>query len=311
MKRHIALAIHTGRPEAVDAACAFVRGVAGHGIVCWVREPSYDDVRAVVGEIDDLRGFEEFPDVELELVVVFGGDGTILRAAEWAVPRGYPVLGVNLGHVGFLAELEPSEIDILTSRVIDREYSVEERLCLEVTLRERPGGDELWTSFAVNEVSLEKASRERMIEVQVDIDGHPLSRWGTDGVLVSTPTGSTAYAFSAQGPVMWPDLDALLVVPLLAHALFARPLVLSPRSVVTVTMLDQPLTGGVLWCDGRRSIDAPPGSEITVRRSAKSLRLARTTEQPFVQRLVAKFDLPIRGWRGTSEDRARTESRAH
>ncbi len=313
MKRHIALAIHPGRPEAVEAACEFVRGVAGHDIVCWIREPSFDDVVAAVGaevDADDVRGFDESPDAEVELVVVFGGDGTILRAAEWAVPLGYPVLGVNLGHVGFLAELEPSEIPTLTKRVIERAYSVEERICLDVTLRDRPGGEALWRSFAVNEVSLEKAARERMIEVQVDIDGHPLSRWGTDGVLVSTPTGSTAYAFSAQGPVMWPDLDALLVVPLLAHALFARPLVLSPRSVVTVTMLEQPITGGVLWCDGRRSVSAPPGSEITVRRSRKALRIARTTEQPFVQRLVAKFDLPIRGWRGTSEDRAKSERHA-
>jgi len=249
----------------------------------------------------DVRPFRDRPDQEPELVVVFGGDGTILRAAEWAVPLGYPVLGVNLGHVGFLAELEPSQAHSLVGRVVNRDYRVEERLCLEVTLRSSRDGDVIWSSFAINEVSLEKAARERMIEVVVDIDGHPLSRWGTDGVLVSTPTGSTAYAFSAQGPVLWPDLEAILVVPLLAHALFARPLVLSPRSVVDITMLENPPTGGVLWCDGRRSVSVAPYNHVTVRRSPHTLKLARTSEQPFVQRLVRKFDLPVYGWRGAAE----------
>lgn len=298
--RQIALAIHPHRPEAVEAARAFLEGIADSGIVCWVREPGF---AAVADGSDGIRPFVDVPDEPVELVVVFGGDGTILRAAEWAVPLGYPLLGVNLGHVGFLAELEPSEIDTLVARVRARDYTVEERLCLDVTLRDRPGGTILWSSFAANEVSLEKAARERMIDVLVDVDGHPLSRWGTDGVLVSTPTGSTAYAFSAQGPVMWPDLDAILVVPLLAHALFARPLVLSPRSTVVISMLAGS-PAGVVWCDGRRSIDVPAGSEMTVRRSTHVLRLARTSEQPFVQRLVAKFGLPIDGWRGLSRGRA-------
>ncbi|HHU40494.1 MAG TPA: NAD kinase [Propionibacterium sp.] len=294
------MGIHHQRDEAVDAACDFIARLVEHGFVCWVQEGAYD---ALAGRVaaEGVRAFEGAPGADVELVVVFGGDGTILRAAEWAVPLGYPVLGVNLGHVGFLAELETSEAHDLVDRVVQRDYRVEERLCLEVELREEPGGEVVWSSYAINEVSLEKAARERMIEVLVDIDGHPLSRWGTDGVLVSTPTGSTAYAFSAQGPVLWPDLDALLVVPLLAHALFARPLVLSPRSTVTIRMLENPPMGGVLWCDGRRSTSVSPFNEVTVCRSALKLRLARTSEQPFVQRLVRKFDLPIHGWRGQAE----------
>ncbi|MFP5416275.1 MAG: NAD kinase [Actinomycetes bacterium] len=299
-QRHIALGIHHQRPEALEAARDFVAQLSGHDFVCWLREPSYS---ALAGYVTDgeVRSFNEEPESTVELVVVFGGDGTILRAAEWAVPLGRPVLGVNLGHVGFLAELEPSESHTLVDRVVERDYRVEERLCLEVQLYDRRHGEVIWSSFAINEVSLEKAARERMIEVLVDIDGRPLSRWGTDGVLVATPTGSTAYAFSAQGPVLWPDLDAILVVPLLAHALFARPLVLSPRSVVDVTMLPNPPTGGVLWCDGRRSTDVAPGNVVLVRRSRHKLRLARTSEQPFVHRLVKKFDLPIHGWRGQAE----------
>ena len=307
-QRHIALGIHPQRPQAVEAAVAFAAGLAGNDIVCWVRDQAFD---AVAGRTNgtEVRPFHDVPGVDVELVVVFGSDGTILRAAEWAVPREYPVLGVNLGHVGFLAELEPSDLHLLIERVVERDYTVDGRLCLDVELRDRPGGEVLWRSFAVNEVSLEKAARERMIEVLVDIDGHPLSRWGTDGVLVSTPTGSTAYAFSAQGPVLWPDLDALLVVPLLAHALFARPMVLSPLSTVVVTMLENPPTGGVLWCDGRRSTTVAPLNEVTVRRSDHRLLLARTSEQPFVQRLVAKFDLPVHGWRGRAEQDAATRPR--
>ncbi len=302
MSRHVAVAVHTQRPEAVDAAVAFIAGVGEHGITCWVRGDSHAVVEAA-GAASAQR-FDDDPVVALELVVVFGGDGTILRAAEWAVPARIPVLGVNLGHVGFLAELEPSDAHELVGRVAERDYDVEERLCLDVVLRESPGGEVLWQSFAINEVSLEKASRQRMIEVLVDIDGQPLSRWGTDGVLVATPTGSTAYAFSAQGPVMWPDLDALLVVPLLAHALFARPLVLSPRSVVSVTMLQGQGPGGVLWCDGRRSTAVDACAEVTVRRSELKLLLARMTRRPFVERLVKKFDLPIHGWRGNAEREA-------
>jgi NAD+ kinase len=154
----------------------------------------------------------------------------------------------------------------------------------------------------VNEVSLEKLARERMLEVLVRIDGRPLSRWATDGVLVSTPTGSTAYAFSAHGPVIWPELSALLLVPLSAHALFARPLVLSDSTVVTIEVLPggEP-AGGVVWCDGRRSTDVTSGMEIEARLGERPLRLARISEQPFVDRLVRKFGLPVDGWRGAAE----------
>ena len=124
----------------------------------------------------------------------------------------------------------------------------------------------VWSSYAINEVSIEKAARERMLELLVEVDGRPLSRWACDGILVATPTGSTAYAFSAGGPVIWPGVDALLVVPLSAHALFARPLVLSPTSTVVVEMIDPSPTNGVVWCDGRRSVELHTGMEIEVAR---------------------------------------------
>ncbi len=298
--RHIAVSLHSARPAAISAAADFVRAVVGRGIEIWLRDEARDAVASLLPGVR-LQALGDEPHTDIELVVVFGGDGTILRAAEWAMPHGLPVLGVNLGHVGFLAELEPSQLNRLVSCVLEKSYAVEERLCLEVMLRDKPGGDVVWSSFAINEVSLEKAARERMVEILVSIDGHPLSRWGSDGVLVATPTGSTAYAFSAQGPVVWPEVEAILVVPLLAHALFARPLVLNPNSWVGVSMIEDQATSGVLWCDGRRSVNVAPGQFVEVRRNARSLRLARTSEQPFVDRLVRKFDLPVAGWRGAAE----------
>lgn len=296
--RQVALTIHPLRPAAVTAAAEFVQGMMERGVTC-LADPE-DRARLADVVPDGAVGELEAEPVECELMVVFGGDGNILRAAEWAVPRNVPVMGVNLGHVGFLAELESYEVPTLIERVASGQYQVEERMTIEAVVTDGPGGTELWRSFAVNEVSLEKLARERMLEVLVRIDDRPLSRWATDGVLVSTPTGSTAYAFSAHGPVIWPELSALLLVPLSAHALFARPLVLSDRTVVTIEVLDGG-EGGVAWCDGRRSIDVRPGMVIEARAGARRLRLARISEQPFVHRLVRKFGLPVDGWRGAAE----------
>ena len=176
-----------------------------------------------------------------------------------------------------------------------------------MTLRDH--GEVIWTSFAVNEVSIEKAARERMLEIAVEIDGLPLSRWACDGVLVATPTGSTAYAFSAGGPVLWPELDALLLVPLSAHALFARPLVLGPTSIITVELIHASPVHGVVWCDGSRSVELRVGMEIEIGRGRHRLQLARLSRSPFTNRLVNKFQLPVDGWRG-SADRHRRRSSA-
>ncbi len=302
--RRVALTIHPLRPAAVSAAVEFVLGMTERGITCLAN--AEDRQRLIERAPDALLGALEDEPAACELMVVFGGDGNILRAAEWAVPRGVPVMGVNLGHVGFLAELESYEVPALIEHVAGGNYQVEERMTIEAVVRDAPGGNDVWRSFAVNEVSLEKLARERMLEVLVRIDGRPLSRWATDGVLVSTPTGSTAYAFSAHGPVIWPELSALLLVPLSAHALFARPLVLSDSTVVTIEVLPTPdYGGGVVWGDGRRSTDVAAGMEIEIRRGERPLRLARMSSQPFVERLVRKFGLPIDGWRGAAERDAR------
>ena len=228
-----------------------------------------------------------------DVVVVFGGDGTILRAAELAEP-GTPLLGVNLGHVGFLAEAEPEDVQFVVEALIARRWEVEERTRLHVDVyRDGRIVDGTW---ALNEVSVEKAARERMIEVLVEVDGRPLSRWGCDGVVCATPTGSTAYAFSAGGPVVWPEVAALLVVPLSAHALFARPLVVSPSSSIALDIA--PGSRAVMWADGRRTIDVQSGDRLVISADPTPVRFARLAPAPFTDRLVAKFHLPVEGWRG-------------
>jgi NAD+ kinase len=234
-----------------------------------------------------------------EMVIVLGGDGTLLRAAELSRTCGTPLLGVNLGHVGFLAEAERADLAATVDKVASGAYHVEERMTVDITVRHN--GDIAHTGWALNEASVEKDSRQRILEVVAEIDGRPLSRWGCDGVVCATPTGSTAYAFSAGGPVVWPEVEALLVVPISAHALFARPLVVSPHSVVALEVLSN-TPGGVLWCDGRRQIEVPPGGRVEVRRGELPVRLARLHQTPFTDRLVTKFGLPVAGWRGRVRD---------
>jgi len=203
---------------------------------------------------------------------------------------------MNLGHVGFLAEAERDETATVVAAVVDRTWTVEERTTLEVVVTR--DGTEVERTWALNEASVEKDARERMIEILVEVDGRPLSRWGADGVVAATPTGSTAYAFSAGGPVVWPEVEALVVVPISAHALFARPLVVSPRSTIAVEVLSGQ-GGGVMWCDGRRLVELPTGSRVEITRHPSPVRFARLHTKPFTDRLVAKFALPVDGWRGT------------
>jgi NAD+ kinase len=297
--RRVAVLTHMGRPAAVEAANRLVEGLTAAGIISALPAEdlhSIDPALLVTELAPSLTG-----DEGIELMVVLGGDGSILRGAEWVFRQDIPLLGVNLGHVGFLAEAESSEIDSIVERVVARSYRVEERFTIEVTLRECRTEEIVWSSYAINEVSIEKAARERMLEVLVEVDARPLSRWACDGVLVATPTGSTAYAFSAGGPIIWPGVDALLVVPLSAHALFARPLVLGPESRVVIEVIQASQTHGVVWCDGRRSAELRPGMEIEVTQGAHRLRLARLSTAPFTDRLVNKFGLRVEGWRGAAE----------
>lgn len=290
--REVLLVVHTGRQAALRTA----EKVAAWFTAAGVRP------RLLTGEaarLDPSFGTSVVPvgpeaAAGTELVFALGGDGTLLRAAELAYPVGVPVLGVNMGRVGFLAEAEPDALEETVARVVARDYQVEERMTVDVTATVR--GEPLARTWALNEAIVEKGSRERILDVRIEVDGHPVSAFGCDGVLCSTPTGSTAYAFSAGGPVAWPDVQALLVVPSNAHAMFGRPLVVSPSSVVAVEV-DPSGPPAVLCCDGRRTFVLPAGSRVEVVGGSMPLRLVRLRDLSFTDRLVRKFALPVEGWR--------------
>jgi NAD+ kinase len=303
--RHILVVAHTGRAESLTAAVEVLRQLIDAGLTpVLAPDDSADILAAAPGLGPTMILGETVTAGELEITIVLGGDGTILRAAEITRGCSAPLLGVNLGHVGFLAESERDGLAESIARVLARDYLVEERMTLNV--RVKVDAEVVFETWALNEASVEKASRERMLEVVIEIDGRPLSSFGCDGVVMATPTGSTAYAFSAGGPVVWPSVDALLLVPLSAHALFAKPLVVGPNSALAVELLDRTQGTGVLNCDGRRTFDLPRGARVVVRRSPTPVRLARLAQGPFVDRLVNKFNLSISGWRGpASEETAR------
>ncbi|MCZ0732341.1 NAD kinase [Mycolicibacterium iranicum] len=303
-ERTILLVVHTGRPDAADVARRVEKVLADNGIGLRAlsaeavdRGPiplSPDDRRALGAEITVVDADERAAE-GCELVLVLGGDGTFLRAAELARNVEIPVLGVNLGKIGFLAEAEAEAIDTVIDHIVRRDYRVENRMTLDVTVR--AGGEILDRGWALNEASLEKGPRLGVLGVVVEVDGRPVSSFGCDGVLVSTPTGSTAYAFSAGGPVLWPDLEAIIVVPNNAHALFARPMVTSPEASIAIEI---EATGhdALVFCDGRREMVVPAGGRLEVIRCGTPLKWVRLDSAPFTDRLVRKFRLPVTGWRG-------------
>ena len=299
--RTILLVVHPGRGEASETAHRVAKTLGENGIRLRVlsREAvdrgnlDPTDLQTTGMDIDVVDDEQRSAD-GCELVLVLGGDGTFLRAAELARNAEIPVLGINLGRIGFLAEAEAEAIDQILDHVIARDYRIETRMTLDVLVK---SGDEvIYVGWALNEASLEKGTHQGVLGVVVAVDGRPVSAFGCDGVLVSSPTGSTAYAFSAGGPVVWPDLEAIIVVPNNAHALFARPMVTSPDAVITVDVgLDN--ADAVVLCDGRREAVVPAGARLQVTKCQTPLKWVRLDSAPFTDRLVRKFRLPVTSWR--------------
>ncbi|MEU6644299.1 NAD kinase [Saccharomonospora sp. NPDC046836] len=293
--REVLLVVHPDRDATRGAARAVAARLAAAGI--WLRVID-GEVRELIAPNDDMPctivAPESDPAKGAELLLVLGGDGTLLRAAELARPAGVPVLGVNLGRVGFLTEADSDALAETVERVVQGRYRIEERMTVDVTVT--LGDRVIAETWALNEASVEKSSRERILDALIEVDGRPVSSFGCDGVLCSTPTGSTAYAFSAGGPVVWPEVEALLVVPSNAHAMFSRPLVVSRNSVITV-QVDPDGSPAVLTCDGLRHIELVPGARVTVVAGRIPVRLARLSDGPFTDRLVHKFSLPVKSWR--------------
>lgn len=284
----VLLVVHEGRPAAIDMAAKCAVGLQERGI----------EVVALAEAPAGLQVRSTDPSERIDLVVVFGGDGSILRGAEIARDHDVPLLGVNLGHVGFLAELDEAEAGGIVDHIATGDFIIQERMTLDVSVVR--DGVVVASSWALNEASVEKAEPGRMIHVVAEVDGRPLSAWGCDGVLFATPTGSTGYSWSAGGPVVWPTVDAMLLVPVSAHALFARPMVVSSATRLALEVLPES-PPAVIWCDGRRLIELASGERVEVVRSDQPVHLARLRNSLFVDRLVAKFQLPVQGWSGRGQ----------
>lgn len=282
--------------NAASVAAGVSNILTGRGIQTFFPNEDLERLRA----LGESKGLLEYQDQQIDMAIVLGGDGTILRAAEVLWDKQAPILGVNLGHVGFMAEAEKSDLEKTLDLVLAGKYSIRERTTLNVSVVQ--DGKEVFSSWALNEVALEKSARERMIEVVLEVEKRPLSSFGCDGVLVSTATGSTAYAFSAGGPVVWPNLEAFVVVPISAHALFSRPFVIDPDSPVAIEVLQRSPGSGFISCDGRRTFNLGPGARVEITKGSKPVKMVTLSDEPFADRLVRKFNLPVVGWRGPGSD---------
>ncbi|QPK80141.1 NAD kinase [Corynebacterium lizhenjunii] len=291
--RTILLVPHTGRADNVESMRRAADLLQAAGIR--VRVSANRDAGVDFGELE-VWGHTADAAEGCEMVLVLGGDGTFLRAADLAHAVDIPVLGINLGHVGFLAEWDAESLEQAIARVIEKSYRVEDRMTLAVRVFDREGV-QVGDSWALNEASVENINHSGVLDAVLEVDGRPVSAFGCDGVLISTPTGSTAYAFSAGGPVLWPELDAILVVPNNAHALFTKPLVVSPQSQVAVES-ESSTSPALVTMDGFRRIDMPAGARVEVSKGSRPVRWVRLDEQPFTDRLVRKLRLPVEGWRG-------------
>lgn len=274
MTRKIVLVSHPERPDAIETA----RVVTEH--------------LAVMG-IDTVISHSPQATAGAELILVIGGDGTILRAAEFGRPAGIPILGINYGHVGFLSEADPDEVPMVMKKIESGAWQIVPRMTIDITVT-RPDGT-VERSWALNEAAVEKDEHARMIEASIGVDNRELSSFKVDTVLFSTATGSTAYNFSAGGPVVWPNVECMVLTPIAAHALFTRPLVVGPDSTLELHVLSD--DAQEVWCDGRRVISAPRGSVVTAVKGEQPVLLARLNDSPFSGRLVTKFQLPVKGWR--------------
>jgi len=280
--RNLLVVCNPGRVDAVVAAVELQQNLASTFAIYTISDVEIPGM--IKSTLADLP--------QIEVAVVLGGDGTMLRAAEVAQEHDIPLLGVNLGHVGFLSEVERSQISDVIDALVNKTYVIDPRITLGYSVER--DGQVITSGWALNEVTVER-EKATMVELFLEIDNRPISRWGCDGLICSTPTGSTAYAFSAGGPVVWPQVDALVVLPISAHALFSRPLVISPISQIAVGIES---TEALLSADALRKFPLRAGDRVTVTKNSRIIQLAHLKNTLFSDRLVAKFKLPVEGWRG-------------
>jgi NAD+ kinase len=281
--RKAILVINATRPEAVQSATT---------LATLLTKDSFELSTSSAVEISGVRSVAVDQLPEAEIVIVLGGDGTILRGAEISRLRKIPLLGVNLGHVGFMAEVEKLSLETVAASVVSKSYATDPRMVLSYSVERN--GKEVSKGWSLNEVTIER-TESTMVELLVQVDRRPLSRWGCDGLIAATPTGSTAYAFSAGGPILWPNVDAVVLLPISAHALFSRPMVVSHQSEIVVEVES---SAAMLSADALREFPLVEGDRITITGDDSVVLLAHVQPTLFTDRLVAKFKLPVEGWRG-------------
>lgn len=281
--KKILLVVHPTRPAAAKFGNLLAEKFLAEKFEVFSNYPELIPGTTSIGRIDAISA-----------AIVLGGDGTILRAAEIVRGHDIPIIGVNLGNVGFLAEIAQPSVNEIVQAVQNGDIHREPRLVLKYEIIR--SGVVFAKGWALNEVAIERSSTQ-MLELFVQIDGRPLSKWGCDGVICATPTGSTAYAFSAGGPVVWPEVSALVLLPLAAHALFSRPMVVSPDCEVVIDVSSQ---SAQISSDGLRQTELIAGDRIVLTKDSQQIQLAYINGGKFTDRLVAKFKLPIEGWRGES-----------
>ena len=283
MSRSAIFVINPSRTEALTAAKEISQILLKEGFE--LSTPSDVNVIGIVqASVEKLAS--------AEIVIVLGGDGTILRGAEIARAQNIPILGIHLGHVGFLAEVEKPALTEIAASIVAKNFVTENRMVLQYSVQR--DGAVIAIGWALNEVTVER-NGTTMVELFVQIDNRPLSRWGCDGLICSTPTGSTAYAFSAGGPVLWPEIDALVLLPISAHALFARPMVVAPTSQIVVEIES---SDALLSADALRKLPLRSGDRVQITKDSSVIKLSHINPTLFTDRLVAKFKLPVEGWRG-------------
>lgn len=272
-ERHVMVIRHLSRPELAETADKVAAELRNHGIT-----PVDEDY-----------------DGSVEIVIALGGDGTLLGAARPARTQAVPLIGINLGHTGFLTEVEPDKISEVINHIVAGSYTVQPRMTVEVSVT-LPDGSKI-TDWALNEAAIMSTDRAHPSHLGLGIDQRGITTYGADGLIVATPTGSTAYNFSAGGPIVWPDVDAMVVSPLGAHGLFTRPLVVSPDSTLEISVLPDQRSSMELWLDGLHCHKVPPASIVHATKGKAPVVLARILDTPFSGRLVHKFQLPVKGWR--------------
>ena len=265
----VGLIVHEGRPAAVDAAATLGAALTGEGVTV-------------------VRAREADGTPESDLIVTIGGDGTFLRGAHVAAELDRPVLGVKVGRLGFLTEVEPPEaLDLIRDALAGR-ATIEERLAATACAE---GDAEFAPQWALNEIMVEKRARHRLVRLAVEVDGEYVTTFSADGVVVATPTGSTAYSFSARGPIVSPEVPCLVLTPIAAHMVFDRSFVLGAQQHVVLEVVgDEP---GLLSADGRESVELPVGSRARIAAAERPARLVRRPgAPPFLSRVRGKFELP-------------------